>query len=166
MKKHSIPLGTAIFLLIAGIFLGTIFTFGMQYWNEEVPLEACEVIERQIIDCDLIRARKSRTRIKQIAIDCANGERYFIDGVSSNKELQNRIAALTEQDDITLILHPNNATTVIGMMTENDTLLDFDETIEKLGNEATGFMFLGIFMYLCSIIGLYHIIRRKKRGTI
>ena len=36
MKRDPMPLGLAIFLLIAGLFLGSVFTFGMQYWNSEV----------------------------------------------------------------------------------------------------------------------------------
>ena len=35
-SKKAITTMDAWFLLIAGLFLGTVFTFGMQYWNAPV----------------------------------------------------------------------------------------------------------------------------------
>lgn len=84
MKKAPMPLGMAVTLLITGIFLGSIFSFGMQYWNEEVTREECTEIATSFLKYKSIRQRGS---IKEIAIDCADSKRYFIDGVSVNTEL-------------------------------------------------------------------------------
>ena len=103
--------------------------------------------------------------IKEIAVDCVNGERYFIDGVSINSDLRNSLSELSEHQNIRLMIHPNS-NVIVEFSTENRTILTFDETIRKLGGEATGFLFLGLFMYFCSLVGLYYvafyIIKKRK----
>ena len=104
--------------------------------------------------------------IKEMAVDCVNNERYFIDGVSINTDLRNALSELSKQQKISLLIHPNS-NTIVEFSTENDKILAFNETICKLGGEATGFLFLGLFMYFCSFVGLYyiafHIIKKRKR---
>lgn len=166
MKRRPMSLGSAMFLLIAGFLLGSVFTFGMQYWNSEVSREECTLIDTQFISCKVIRQPKHPTEIKEFAIDCANGERYFIDGVSVNADLRNALSGLSEQQQIRLLIHPHS-NTIVEFSTESSTILEFDETIRKLRVEATEFLFLGLFMYLCSLAGLYNILFRilkKRRG--
>ena len=165
MKRDPMPLGLAIFLLIAGLFLGSVFTFGMQYWNSEVTREDCTLIDTQFVSYKEIRQRKHPMKIKEIAVDCVNNERYFIDGVSINSDLRNSLSELSKHQKICILIHPNS-NTIVEFSTENGTILTFNETIHKLGGEATGFLFLGLFMYFCSLVGLYytafHIIKKRK----
>ena len=98
---------------------------------------------------------KTVAKIKEIAIDCSNGERYFIDGVSINDELRNQLSLLSAQENITLLIHPNS-NTIVEFSSDNAVLLDFNDTIDKLDGEATGFIFLGLFMYFCALVGLYY----------
>ena len=165
MKRDPMPLGLAIFLLIVGLFLGSVFTFGMQYWNSKVTREECTLLETKFISYKEIRKPKRPIEIKEIAIDCVNDERYFIDGVSINTDLRNALSELSEQQKISLLIHPNY-NTIVEFTTENGNILAFNETIRKLGGEATGFLFLGLFMYFCSFVGLYciafHIIKKRK----
>ena len=97
MNREPMPLGLAIFLLIAGLFLGSVFTFGMQYWNSEVTPEECTVIDTEFVSYEERHGVKRPMEIKEIAIDCANGERYFIDGVSINTDLKNSLSMLSQQ---------------------------------------------------------------------
>ena len=165
MKNEPMPMGLAVFLLVLGILLGTVFTFGMQYWNKEVTRRDCNEIQTQFLDYE---ERYSRSGVKEIAIDCANGEKYYIAGVCINTELRNTLAKLTDNQNITLLIHPNS-NTVVEFATETKTLLLFDTTITKLGIERTGFLFPGFFMYFCALTGMYHIIlntrkhRKRKR---
>ena len=165
MKRTPIPLGLAIFLLIAGLFLGSVFTFGMQYWNSEVTREDCTLIDTQFVSYKEIRQPKRPMEIKEIAVDCVNNERYFIDGVSINSDLRNSLSELSKHQKIRLLIHPNS-NTIVEFSTENGTILTFNGTIHKLGEEATGFLFLGLFMYFCSLLGLYytafHIIKKRN----
>ena len=165
MKRDPMPLGLAIFLLIAGLFLGSVFTFGMQYWNSEVTREDCTLIDTQFVSYKEIRQPKRPMEIKEIAVYCVNNERYFIDGVSINSDLRNSLSELSKHQKIYILIHPNS-NTIVEFSTENGTILTFNETIHKLGREATGFLFLGLFMYFCSLVGLYytafHIIKKRN----
>ena len=166
MKKAPMPLGIAIGLFVVGIFLGTVFSFGMQYWNKEVTRESCKVIQTEFVSYREIPQPKRPMEIMEIAIDCANGERYFIDGVSINTKLINELNALSKNEEISLLIHPN-ANTIVEFSTNNGNILKFDETIKKLSGEATGFLFLGVFMYFSSLVGLYymvlHFVKKRKR---
>ena len=165
MKRDPMPFGLAIFLLIAGLLLGSVFTFGMQYWNAEVTREECTLIDTEFVSYTEMRKPKRPMQIKEISIDCANGERYFIDGVSINSDLRNSLSELSGHQNIRLLIHPNS-NKIVEFSTKNGTILTFDETIRKLSGEATGFLFLGLFMYFCSLVGLYyvafHIIKKRK----
>ena len=55
MRKDPMPFGLAIGLLVVGILLGSVFTFGMQYWNAEVTRESCIFVETQFVSYDEIR---------------------------------------------------------------------------------------------------------------
>ena len=163
--KKTIPVGRAIFLLIVGLLLGSVFTFGMQHWNANVTREECALIDTEFLSYRIIRRIKRPTEIKEIAVDCANGERYFIDGVSVNTDLRNLLSKLSQQQTIHLLIHPNS-NTIVEFSTDTDTILSFDETIGKLDREATIFLFLGLFMYFCALVGLYyivfHILKRRN----
>ncbi len=159
MKKDPMPLGMAITLLVVGILLGSVFSFGMQYWNKEVTREECIKIQTQFLG---YKEDLRRGHIQQIAIDCANGDRYFIDGVSINSKLQDYISKISPNEDITLFIHPNSDT-IVEFSTNFDTILIFSETIDKLGGEATGFLFLGFFMYFCSLVVIYYVVWHSSK---
>ena len=164
-KSEPMPLKFAAFMLAVGILMGSVFTFGMNYWNARVTRESCKVINTQFLSHDEIWNHRT-VRIKEIAIDCANGNRYFIDGVSIDTEFRNELSLLSENENITLLIHPNS-NTIVEFTGKHGTLLRFDETIDKLDDESSGFLFLGIFMYFCAVVGLYyvvlHIIHRKEK---
>ena len=61
MKRDPMPFGLAIFLLIAGLLLGSVFTFGMQHWNAEVTREECTLIDTEFVSyqCDPTTGREN-----------------------------------------------------------------------------------------------------------
>ena len=167
-KSDPMPLNLAIVMLLIGILLGSVFTFGMQYWNAKTTREACTVVETQFLSYDEIWHAKPTISIVEIAVDCADGNRYFIDGVSINDELREKLSLLSENESITLLIHPNS-NTIVEFSSSHGSLLVFDETINDLDGEATGFLFLGFFMYFCALVGLYyavfHIVRKKTHKS-
>ena len=169
MKFRPMPFGLAVFLLIAGIVLGSIFTFGMQHWNAEVSQEDCKEIQTRFASYEEIYQRRKHhktSKIAEYAIDCVDGERYFIDGACIDENLENALKRLVADAPITMLIHPNSKT-IVEFTTSYSTILAFDDTIAKLGLETTEFLILGIFLYLCALAGLYyifyHIIRTRRR---
>ena len=47
--KKGISQDRAIFLLLAGLFLGTIFTFGTRYWHAPVSREDCTQVNTEFV---------------------------------------------------------------------------------------------------------------------
>jgi len=165
MKKVSKPtLAQAITILVIGILRGSIFVFGVQYWNESIPRDSCTEIETQFVAYDEIKRLKSPQRIREIAIDCTNGERYFIDGASINAQLREDLRGLQANESIRLLIHPNSST-IVEFTAGDATLLEFDETIKRLGNESVVFLILGVFMYISALFGLYHVAVHIKKSS-
>ena len=168
MRKHKtepMPFNIAIAILLIGILLGSIFTFGMQYWNAKTTREACTVVQTQFLSYDEIWHVNPTIDIIEIAVDCSDGNRYFIDGVSINDGVRNQLSLISKNESITLLIHPNS-NTIVEFKSSHGSLFTFEDTINKLDGESTGFLFLGIFAYFCALIGLYyvvfHLVRRKK----
>ena len=153
-KNESLSLGQSVLLLVIGVFLGCIFTFGMQYWNQEVTRDNCTIVETQFID---YRITKNRSANREVVLNCSDSKRYFIDGELINSELKNNLSRLKTNDEITLLIHPNSDS-VVEFSAGDVTLIKFDEAIDKLGNEATAFLYLGVFMYLCALLGLVNVL--------
>ncbi len=157
MKKSKVSLGNAIFLFTVGMILGTVFIFGMGYWNSNVTREECIEVKTHFLSYKEIKQQRRFNRIKEIAVDCTNGERYFIDGVSINEEVVQMLSELAEKQPITLLIHPNSDT-IVEFSTQSISVLEFNNTMKKLRTENTAFLFLGIFMYICMVVGLYYIV--------
>lgn len=141
----------ALLLLVIGAIMGTVFTFGMQYWNETVAREECIYVETCFLDSR--ESYNNRNHLKEIYVECSNGEQYSIDSVCATGYLQNAIKEMEENTEIQLLIHPNSDTIVEFKVGEN-VLLDFDYASEKLSGEATGFFWLGIVLYAFGLIGL------------
>ena len=139
----------AWFLLIAGLLMGTIFTFGMQYWNAPIA-ERDAITDTAIFASYDIRRGRFEDR-----------DQLYIDGICASSTLINPLEAIHPGDEVMLTIHPNS-NTIFELQYGNKLLLEFDQTTKKLTNEATGFTGLGILCYLAAIAGLLRILKRKR----
>lgn len=149
----------AWFLLIAGLIMGTVFTFGMQYWNAPVTKE--ESIHTTAI-YESYATQRERGRVKEIIVRFKDHEQLYIDGVCINDMLLNSIDSFVPGIELSMIVHPNS-NTIMELHADNQVLLEFQNTSEKLTGEATGFMGLGLFCYVLSACGLIRLLFRKRR---
>ena len=149
----------AWFLLIAGLIMGTVFTFGMQYWNAPVTKE--ESIHATAI-YESYATQPEQGRVKEIIVRFKDHEQLYIDGACINDMLLNSIDNLVPGIELSMIVHPNS-NTIMELHADNQVLLEFQNTSEKLTGEATGFMGLGLFCYVLSAYGLINLLFWKKR---
>lgn len=149
----------AWFLLIAGFIMGTVFTFGMQYWN--APVTKVESIHATAI-YESYATQREQGRVKEIIVRFKDHEQLYIDGACINDMLMNSIDSLVPGTELSMIVHPNS-NTIMELHADNQVLLDFQDTVEKLTAEATGFMGLGLFCYVLSVCGLISLLFRKRR---
>ena len=158
-NKRPMAKGEAWFLLIAGFIMGTVFTFGMQYWNAPVTKE--ESIHATAI-YESYATQRERGRVKEIIVRFKDHEQLYIDGACINDMLLNSIDNLVPGIELSMIVHPNS-NTILELHADNQVLLEFQNTSEKLTGEATGFMGLGLFCYVLSVCGLISLLFRKRR---
>ena len=149
----------AWFLLIAGLIMGTVFTFGMQYWNAPVTKE--ESIHTTAI-YESYATPRERGRVKEIIVRFKDHEQLYIDGACINDMLLDSIDSFVPGIELSMIVHPNS-NTIMELHTDSRVLLEFQNTSEKLTGEATGFMGLGLFCYVLSACGLISLLFRKRR---
>lgn len=159
-RTHSeISQDRAIFLLVVGLFLGTIFTFGMRYWHAPASREDCTRVNTEFVS---YRERTRRGSIQLIYIDCANGQRYEIDGACISQPVLEGVENLQPQEPITLLIHPNSDT-ILELSGESGTLMAFDDAAQRVAGDTLLFTLLGILMYAAAQGGLYNLIRQWKR---
>ena len=152
--KESFPV--AIFMLIAGLLLGTVFTIGMQHWQGDVNRSDCITVKTQFSSYKVVYSNRS-DNIKYIIVNCENGKKYDIDSSCASTAIKDELDELHPHQEIILLIHPNSDT-ILDFQSSSGHILRFENTIKNLVGEATGFLFLGIFMYICGLVGLYYVI--------
>ncbi len=149
----------AIFLVIAGLLLGTIFTFGMRYWYAPISRGDCTQVETEFVSS---RKRIRRGNIQLIYIDCANGQQYEIGGACISQTVLDGVEKLQSREPIALLIHPNSDA-IMELSCESGTLLTFDDSAQRMAGNTRLFAVLGILMYVAALGGLYQLIRPWKR---
>lgn len=158
-NKKIITKGEAWLLLIAGLIMGTVFTFGTQYWNAPITRE--EAICTTVV-YESYKEQTKRGLVKGIILRFEDYEQLYIDGMCINEELRESIHSLTPGTELSLIVHPNSDI-IMELQAGDSVLLVFENTSEKLSGEVTGFMVLGVLCYVMAVCGVISLLFRKKR---
>lgn len=160
-KYDTLPKKTAWLLLIAFIIIGTVFTFGMRYW--QAPVTRDEAIQTQAVfaSCKELRgSRRSVTKIKSIEIFFEDREPLNIDGSCCGSAVLEKLSELRPGAELQMYVHPNSDT-ILELRTQSDTILDFDTASSCLSYNRTGFTYLGIFMYIAAAAVLVKIVKKE-----
>lgn len=151
-----------IIVAIASLIVGSVFVFGMRYWNAQVERDDCEVVTTQLESIKIVR-RLCDSEPRYVNIKCTNGSSYDIENACLSSSLLSALESLPEGTQLTLTLHPNSEGNVLELSADGTILLDFDTAVSRLGKNATAFFYLGLFMYLCSAVLLVDIVQRKRK---
>ncbi len=149
----------AIFLLIAGLILGTVFTFGMQYWNAPIAKDEARQVTAIFSSHEEV---KRKGNVKEMILRFEDHEQLCIDGVCIDDELCAAIRRIEPGSLVEMTVH-SNSNTILEMKVGAEKLLVFEDTVQKLSFEASGFMYIGIFCYILAVIGLFNLVSSKKR---
>ena len=148
----------AVFVLVVGLLLGTVFTFGMNYWNAPVTRE--DAVPVTAIYAKRIESLEDGGRVKEIILRFEDHEQLHIDGCCVTEELRGAIDALEPGEEITALVHPN-VNTVLELTVDGVVLMDLYTSVEQLTDEKVGFRYLGIFMYAGAIFAAACLILNK-----
>ena len=146
----------AVKLLIVGLIMGMIFTFGVQYWSADIQREEAIEITGEF---EAYRLYSKRGHNKEIKISLEGYDPYFIGGECITQALIDRIDAIEEGTELHLLVHPNSST-IWELKDGEETILDFEYAKQHIKLENTGFAYLGYFMYFCAAAGLLSLLLR------
>ncbi len=158
-KSKKMKTGDAIFLLIAGLIMGTVFTFGMKYWNAPIKPDEAKHVTATFSS---YKESKRRGHVQEIILRFDDHEQLYIDGVSINNKLRDAISEIEVGTTIEMMVHPNS-NTILEMGVGTTKLLEFHDSVQKLTAEVSGFMYLGFFCYLMALIGAGYFVLPKRR---
>lgn len=157
-KSKPMTKKDALFLLIAGLIMGTVFTFGMQYWN--APITQDEAIHTDAVFLSY-KEQRGNGYIKEIIVQFEDHEQLYIDGACISQELVDKINTITPGTAVSIIFHPHSDT-IMQMCTDTVEVLEFEDSVRKLDSEAGVFFYLGIFCYIMAGCGLIGFLFRKR----
>ena len=160
-KKRSrrISRSAAWFLVVAGILLGTVFSFGMRYWESSVSKEDAIHIEAAFSSYEKQYKRYQRG-VREIEVYFQNRDPLFIDGTLCSQSVQDGLEKLEPGTILQLYVHPQS-NQILEIQTDKEAILVFEEAIDKLSSKVSGFLFLGIFMYVCSGYGIIKLLLKQ-----
>lgn len=163
-KKLQLDKFECILLLIIGLLLGTVFTFGVGYWNAVIaPEDALSVTatyERYDIDYGFGRSSAARHSINEVDLHFTDHEKLSIDGSCVTDELLAALDALRSGTSLNMLIHPNGDA-ILSIHANDEPILAFEDAMKHLSFERWGFFALGLFCYIGAGIGAYYLIARK-----
>ena len=128
MRTKTISRTQALLVVIVSLFMGTTFTFGMQYRNK--PIERDEAIPMTAA-YETYDVHRSRRSIKYIQLSLQGIENSpDIDGCCVTDNLISLLQDIPAGAEVFLLLHPNSDT-VLEMRCGEQTLLSFEEAQQK-----------------------------------
>lgn len=151
--------GEKIVESIFGLILGTIFIFGMGHWN--APVTRAEAWDVTATFSSFQESRK-RGEVREIILRFDDHEQLYIDRLCIDEVLSGEIEALAPYTVVRLLVHPNS-NTILEMTAGETTLLNLEESVEKLSGEVYGFRALGCVCYVLAIGGLVQVIMSNRK---
>lgn len=160
-KRKSEPLNRWVALVMAliSIFMGTVFSLVL---HSNQPIDREEAIE---LTCNykefIVRTRRSS--IAEIKLLFYDGSTQYIDGSCANDKLVEALEKVPVGTTLKMLTNPNNDY-VVELISNDETLLNFDYAQKELERDGVGFFYLGIVMYVFAIIFIIQAILdfRKK----
>ena len=152
----------AIFLLIAGLIMGTVFTFGMKYWNAPITQDEAQQVTAIFSS---VKEKLRRGHVQEIIVRFENHKQLYIDGRCIDSRLCDAISEIVPGTVIEMMVHPNS-NIILEMKVGTTKILQFQDSVRRLSSEVSGFMYLGFFCYLMALMGAGCLILPKLRIDI
>lgn len=161
--KKLPSLGRAIFFLIAGLIMGTVFTVLMNYTQGPVTMDEAIPVSAVMEDVRGSYTHRYRqgTRLQEILIRFEDYEQLDIDSVIATESLLTRLSAIPSGTTFDMLVHPNS-TTILALSIDGEEIVSFDDAVAKLQWENNGFFILGMVMYFFAAVGAVTMVIRIR----
>lgn len=156
-RKKSISKGSAVFLIVAGILLGTVFTVGMYYWTK--PIEKTDAVH---VNATFASYQKHyrRHNLSSLTLCFSDHEPLSIDNACFTSDVLNHIENMAPGTVLELYVHPNSDT-ILEMVCGGKVILDFNQAERRLTTKRVSFLILGIFMYMSAAFGVEKLLNKE-----
>ena len=150
---EPIPKSCAIFLMIAGIFLGSVFLYGA-YTSKVLITRADAVsVTAEYVSCRKIYSRGGSgvgsvilyfADHEPLTIDCSDHEPLTIDCYCLYGDAASQIDAIKPGTSLTLRIQPGS-NMVLEMVSHGKTIIDFDQSTVQRKKAVSGDLMLAAF---------------------
>ena len=162
LLKKLPSLGQAIFLLVAGLLMGTVFIVLMQYAQGPVTMEEARPVSAVMEDVRASYGRRHRRNsINEILIRFEDYEQLGIDHPVANQAMLDKLLSVAPGTTFDMLVHPNSAT-ILALSIDGEEIVNFDDAIAKLSGENRAFFWMGICLYAAAALGLFTLALRLK----
>jgi hypothetical protein len=144
------------------LIIGTVFTLGIQHWNEPIKIQDAMRVEATF-DSYNERFKIGTGRSRGIIVYFSDYEQLNISVSCITDELREDLKNLSKGEKLVLLVHPNSST-IWEICSEEKTLMSFEHAQKNLQEDNIGFGILGIFMYFCAAVGIYYLIMGRIRA--
>ena len=160
MKCRSKPISksSAIILLVLGLLLGTVFTFGEHYWHAPVDQRELRYVDAVYQDYHSVDSARGSS----MTLYFADEEVYDVSVECIDEELLQRLDEIEPGAVLHLGVHPNS-NTLMEITDHGRTVLSFEQASERGAFRTRGFLLLGLFMYACALYAAITLLRGKIR---
>ncbi len=161
--NRSLLKGAAIFLLIAGTYFGTLFTFVTWYDHGSVTKD-------QAVPMDAVYSyykAYARNAYRSFRTDRYDIEVYFSDGTYKTTDSTSigdpefsKLKNLKKGTVLHLLVHPRG-NEILECKTDTETIVDFEYRKSIADRFLIISYLLGVFFYLCAFFALVKIIKKE-----
>lgn len=147
--------------IIIGLIVGTVFTFGMQYWHS--PIKKDEAIYTEAIFSSYKEVLKYG-KVNELILHFENHDYLIIDNKCCSQKVIDEVHFLNPGAILKIYYHPNS-NKIMEMTCNSKVILQFDDSASKLSQDSQGFKVLGIILYLGTAYGVIMLIRERKHSS-
>ena len=156
--RNKMTLEQAILFLVVGLILGTVFTFGQQYWDAPIDREDAISVEAEYHS---YTRKFLHPESHDVGIKCKTENpkyvEYYIDASCVTYDILDFVHNLERGTTLEMLIHPNSGT-ILSLTVNGEEILNFDEVHNNLDFSNIGFLCLGIFMYALAVCGAVRLI--------
>ena len=158
-ELEDIPIGFSLFLIIAGMLIGSVFTFGMNYWSGPVKRNDAVKVSARF---ESYRKEYGKYTISEIILNFDGHDALSVDGCCLSDDVESGISNIPKGAELDMLVHPNSDT-VLELKCGEDVILSFEESQKDFKRYDIGFAVLGVFLYLCAVMGVFSLILKAVK---
>ena len=156
-KEFMVPIhkSSAVAFIIIGLIMGTVFMVNATYWRKPIDEEYAIHITAMYLSCS-DKAREGHA----ISLYFSDLQVHSIEAECVTSDLIEKIKELESGTRVNLLVHPNS-TTILAMVVNGETILDYTEVMESIRRSNIGHAFFGGLMYSLALFGSIKLFRKE-----